>query len=242
MNNYSSTNRRQRPENNQGAPDTREKLKITVDPQIGFDGTFKTKRTTTIELAKKFNSIFRPVFNDFEGSIILPNQQNQLVLTLYFTDKGAATNGSYKAITPLMKAGRNSSIGDKLRSFNAMNKMHSYDLTDETKEMLSDFIYVRNNQKIKWDNYIIEQPDTTRYGQYNIIVGVINLDITRVLKRLYKNESEGRIDYEVKFLRPVMGRNDNFLIDIIQLDTKKVEELANQAGMAPVVSGLSIVR
>ena len=218
--------------------DRKEELRIEVE-KIPFESTFATKRTTTVNLASQFNKIFRPIFSDFEGTIILPNQ-NVLTLTIYFTDKGPATDGTFKAVTPIGVVNKGSSFGERIKSFNARNKMHTYDLTQEAKEMLGDLIYTRNNQKIKWDQYIIEQPDNTRYGQYNIVVGVINLDVVKVLRKLYSIESEGRADYDVKIVRQLS--KDNFLIDIVQLDTKEVEVLASETGMAPMVSGFSIVR
>lgn len=222
---------------------------ITNDP-LPFDGELKSKMTTTVELAKTINSLFRSVLADYEGSIILPNMYGQLELVLYFKDKGGiSAEGQIKSLQNANNPLRNGTAFDRISAMNTRNKAKNYDLTPETKEILSEFIFVRQNQKIDWNRHISEQTQQN-YNSYTVFVKVIGLDLIRVIRKLYGSkdpETKSRIDYTVSLIRPVgvsmqgFG-NQNFLINISQLNNNEIEKLANEIGLIPAQGQFAIIR
>lgn len=240
----------QRNNNQQGAPahqqTQREKLRISVEP-MEFDGVWKTKIMTTVDLAKIVNGIFRPVFNDFEGSLILLDQFNRLNLTLYFSDKGQAGEDQYKVLTPANRVGRNSTAAQRILSFKTKNRNKNFNLTNEAKELLIDFMPTKPGKQFNWDTAVFEQQQQTGYNSYNIVVGITGLNLTKIIRMLYRNNSnKGNYDYEITILRPVGTdygfKQKNYLINIMQFNNAKVQELAEKNGLIAPVGQISMVR
>lgn len=232
---------------NQNAQQKREPLSLNIDP-LEFDGVMKSKLTTTISLAKVVNQLFRPVFTDYEGCIIAPDQFGQLQAALYFKDKGHVRNqDEIKTLIPVTERVQGSSAMDRVMRMNLRNSSKSYDVSNETKEILSEFIYTRGNAKVNWGQHIVEQTERG-YNGYSIYVKVVGIDIVRLVRKLYGGKIDGaRIDYNVSIIKPIGmdmsgGMNQNYLINIQQLDSREVERLASEIGVVPVQGNIPMVR
>lgn len=243
---YNNNNNRGGNQNGQ-QQQKREPLRLNLEP-LEFDGVMKSKLTTTIALAKTVNQIFRPVFTDYEGCIIAPDQFGQLQAALYFKDKGHARNeDEVKTLIPVTERVQGTSPIDRITRMNLRNSSKSYDVSNETKEILSEFIYTRGNTKVNWGQHIVEQTERG-YNGYSIYVKVIGIDLVRLVRKIYGGKIDGsRIDYNVSIIKPIGmdmtgGMSQNYLINIQQLDSREVERLANEIGVVPVQGNIPMVR
>lgn len=256
MNNFTNNNQTrnnpqggiQSPKTNNGGNEGNgrpEPLRLDIKP-MDFDGVMKSKLTTTIALSKTINSVFRKVLTDYEGCIVAPDQFGQLQVALYFKDKGAAMDGAIKSLIPVTARNQGDKAIDRLMRMNLRNSSKSYDISAETKQILSDFIYTRGNSKVNWNNHIVEQTEQ-QYNGYSIYVKVIGLDLVRLVRKIYGGKKDGsRIDYNVSIIKPVgvdiAGNNQNFLVNVQQLDSKEVEKLAAEVGLVPTMGSIPMIR
>lgn len=223
-------------------------VKITVDETQEFDGLLKSKITTTFDLAQVVNTLFRPVFNDYEGCTILPDQFGMFQLTLFFKDHGKAENGKIKNIQSIIqKIDDKSNVMQRIQNLNRSNSSSKFELTAETKEALEEFIRrPGNSQNIDWKRYVVETTERTNLGGINIYVKVLNVDLYKILRKIYGSKVDGSyMEYMISMIRPAAqisnGTNTNYIINISQLDTKSVEKLYVEMGMVPT-QGTFIVR
>lgn len=231
----------------QQAPQKQEALRINIEP-LEFDGVMKSKLTTTIALSKTINQLFRPIFTDYEGCIIAPDQFGQLQAALYFKDKGMnGREDSIKTLIPVTERVQGTSAIDRITRMNLRNSSKSYDVSKDTKEILSEFIYTRGNSKVNWNQHIVEQTEQA-YNGYSIYVKIIGIDIVRLVRKIYGGKINGsRIDYNISVVKPIGmdmtgGANQNYLINIQQLDSREVERLASEIGVVPVQGNIPMVR
>lgn len=223
-----------------------EPLRLVTEPQP-FDGVMKSKLTTTLALSKIVNQLFRPVFSDYEGCIIAPDAYGQLQVALYFKDKGmTGSDDKVKSLIPVIERVKGTSAIDRIMQMNLRNSSKAYDLSKDTKDILSEFIYTRGNAKVNWNQHVLEQTERQYNGQI-IYVKVVGLDLVRLVRKIYGGKIDGsRIDYNISIIKPigadVQGINQNFLINIQQLDSKEVERLANEIGIVPQVGTVQMVR
>ncbi len=215
------------------------KLRIEVEP-IAFDGLIKGKYTTTMELSKLVNSVFKASMADYEGSLILPTPNGQyLECTLYFKNKNAENSDQIKNLVPVGASQGNKRI-DRYEAFNSRTTNKMFTLTEETKQILSDFIVGKPGQKIDWNKHVFEQAEQVYNGNI-VYVKVVGIDLYKILKTIYGGKIDGdRCDYNISVLRP-SGPN-NHLICIQQLDTKEVEKLAQSVGLLQTVGSVMMVR
>lgn len=223
-----------------------EPMRIVIEP-LPFDGVMKSKLTTTIALSKTINQLFRPIFSDYEGCIIAPDSYGQLQVSLYFKDKGiTGREDVIKSLQPVIERVKGTSAIDRIMQMNLRNSSKAYDLSKETKDILSEFIYTRGNAKVNWNQHVIEQTERQYNGQI-IYVKVVGLDLVRLVRKIYGGKIDGsRIDYNISIIKPIgtdmSGYNQNFLVNIQQLDSKEVERLANEIGIVPQVGAIQMVR
>ena len=228
------------------------KPKVQIDTEV-FSSTTKSKLTTTLDLAGEINQIFRPIFADYEGCTLMPDNMGNLQATLYFKDKGAITDPADKRIKNLESAvapTKGASPIDKINALNARNRNKAYTLTEETKQVLEEFILKRSRDgKVNWKEITAEVTEQSHYG-YQIYVKVSGIDIISILRAKYGNKSEGEkgspVQYAILFNKPLSPMPGvaatNYLITITQLDVREVETLCKNVGMMPVQGNIPIIR
>jgi hypothetical protein len=228
--------------------ETREKVRIDVE-SIPFDGMLKTKMTTTKRLGDVVNALLKPNLHDYEGCTILVNQFGQLTTSLFFVDKGDATDGKIKNIITSTTGKRAAGgIMDRISAMNAINSNKNYVLTKDTQEALEPFMYVRNPKKgVEWDKISFEMTENT-YSGYRVYLKVIDVDIIKIIKAIYgkkDKETNSYLDYQINLIRPVSqfaGDLGNFLISIAQVNNKEVEELCKEINIIPVQGTIPMFR
>lgn len=222
------------------------KLEFDVEP-VEFDGILRSKIMTTIDLSKVVNSLIKPVFSDWEGSTIELGQYGNLILTIFFKDKGQPLNGQVKAIQPVVgQLGRTASPIQRIQNMNLRNKAKTYDLTPQAKELLSEFIPTKRGKEVNWNNHLFERTENN-YGSYSIHVALVGCDLTRILRKIYGGKDDrDRIEYSIDLIRPMgmeFGYNSgNYLVRVSQLNTSEVQKLVSTIGLIPAGGQIPMVR
>ncbi|MGL5330976.1 MAG: hypothetical protein ACRDD7_17065 [Peptostreptococcaceae bacterium] len=245
MNQQFNQNNQNRGNNNNGGKNQREPLRLNVEP-VPFDGILKSKLTTTFDVSKLINGMLRPTFVDYEGCIVIPDNYGQLQCQLFFKDKGNATDDKVKALSPVTERVKGTGMASRINKLNLRNSNKAYELTQDAKDILGEFIQIPRGQKnINWNNFVFEQTEQN-YNGYTIFVKVVNLDINKLVRKIYGGKIEGaRIDYNISIIRPIgvtTNTAQNFLINIQQLDSREVEKLANAVGIMPVTGSIQMIR
>lgn len=233
---------------NNAVQDNYEPIILDVDQQE-FDGVLKTKLTTTTDLAKMVNKLFKPVFVDYEGCLILPNQMGGFDTTIYFRDKGVQDENKLSALQHVVQAqGGNLSMSQRLQNINLRYKNKTYDLTRECKDVFKEFMITdKGSSKVNWSKYVVEKTEPS-YNGYSIYVQLNGVDIMKIIKKIYGASIEGkRTDYNMRLERGLgvvngQGLFANYLVSIMQLDTREVEKIAQSVGMVPLAGNIPMVR
>lgn len=216
-----------------------------------FDGVLKTKLTTTTDLAKTLNKIFKPVFSDYVGSLILPNQMGGFDTVVYFKDSGIKDERA-KAIQHLVQQANNGQLtmSERIQNINTRYRNKTYDLTRDCKDVFKEFMITErnNNKKINWNRYVVEKTEPN-YNGYSVYVQLNGIDIMKIIRKLYGGTSKDgkRIDYSMRLERGLgvvnnNGLYTNYLVSIMQLDTREVEKIAQSVGMVPLANNIPMVR
>jgi len=225
----------------------REKTSLTLEEPLVFGDTYETKITTLRKLSKTIAGLFDGAFQDFVGCNIVPEvNTGQLKLALFFKDNGG------NDIIPLDHIQNNNrgvrpSIANRISSFNARNRNKTLELSQDLKDVLSDFIPTGRKNNVNWNQHVTEVTTQSTIG-YTIYIQVTGFDINRILKVLYGGQDEdgSRIDYNIQVLRPIgqinYSANQDYLVSILKVNNKAVEELTKDVGMMPSVGDIPMVR
>lgn len=230
----------QRQGNNQGQG--KDKFFIKIDEPLKFVSTIGGELTTSIDLCGSINTLFKSIFQDYEGSVMMVNNFGQPSLTLFFKEKGGGD------IVPLTSRAGGNSPSERLNRMNLRNKSKTYDVSDKLKDVIEQFSITTGRQKINWDSRVNEIAQQS-YGMSSILVAVSDIDINKILKTLYgatDKETGAKYEYQVSIIKPMgMGgfnQEVNYVIKVDRLNLKKVDELAGRIGLMPSTGTIPMVR
>ena len=241
--------------NNMNEKVVKPKIHIDTEP---FVSTLKSRMTTTLDLAGEINQIFRPIFSDYEGCTITPDNAGMLHVELFFKDKGKldANDKRIKNLESAVTPNKAASPIDRIYAMNARNRNKAYVITEDTKEVLSNFIPSNKKDKdgnkvIEWKNIVTEVTEPTQYG-YQVYVKISGIDITEILKEKYGDKVDGdegaKVHYGVTVNRSLSAAvlpgtmASKYLITITQLNVKEVKRIYDDAGMGPIHGNIPIIR
>lgn len=242
MINYGATNNQQPKKEENYEP-----MVLNVEQQE-FDGVLKTKLTTTTEVAKMVNKLFKAVFSDWEGCLILPNSAGKFDTFLYFKENGIKDESRLCALEHVVQANTNNlSMSQRIQNLNLRYKNKTYELSRDAKDILKEFMPQEKNGSVKWNNYIVEKTQQ-EYNGYSVHVQIIGIDIMKIIRKIYGSQVNGRrTDYAMRVEREIGMRNQqgfctNYLVSIMQLDVKETEKIAQSVGMVPLAGSIPMVR
>lgn len=230
-----------------GAPVTQEtkqkekrnKAKLVVE-RTEFDGTVKSKTTTTTKLSIMVNQLFKAAFDDYTGCQIAPDQTGRLQVMLFFR-AGNPTKTSM--VQPVDNVNKHSTMNQKLQALHSRNESpRKFEMTEYGKEIMEDFILPNaGNGKYNWNQLSFEVPEQTMTG-YAVYLKVFGVNINKIISTIYgKGTDETRFEYDIQIIRPLpMGQN--YLVSIQQLNCADVEELCREFGMQQQVGTIQMVR
>lgn len=229
---------------------------LTVEP-IKFNNTTEGQLTTSASICSLVNSLFSKICHDYKGSIIVPNGTGQLSLTLFFTDNGQVVGDSkFKNLVNINAPNPNENRVDRMNRYMSSYRNRTYDLSDDTKDLLDEFMIKpanARNQKFNWNRHDInnapvkETINAVNGGFGNqIVVSVDGIDVMKVLKKIYgkKNAAGNYVEYQINIIKPIgimVGNNANLLLSINRLDVKELEKICTKLGMCNVVQSVPMV-
>ena len=236
----------------------RKKPRLELQGAPEFKGTVKTSYTTTQDLCKDINKIFSEVISDYEGCMIEPDAYGNLSLKIYLAGDKPEDVNKVKCLEKI-GSGTVNNVFDRLSNFNRSQSSRYFALTEDAKDILEEFVYAPNGKKPNWNSIAVEFTDNSGWGAGQRIYTKVQLDLKRVIKKMYgkKLADGGYADYMISMVRPLgydfsaqqgMMYNpaalvSNYIISIAQLDSKELERLCKEIGIAPQsTTGFAIVR
>lgn len=222
-------------ENKTTIKEEKKKKGISLKETLEFPGTLKTNITTTQSLAELINGVLRNVMCDYEGCFIGVNQSG-LYLTLFFTDKGEPAEGQVKVLKNMTTTpAKSSPVMEKIQALSQYSRSKMFELTADAKEILSSIMDVPANAKVNWKNCVSEiTVPVNNYGQaYNVTVQVNGISINKILQIVYgtKDDCGKYVQYNTNIIRPVPYSPSVYIINIMQLKSEQLEQLAQTTGM-----------
>lgn len=238
MNNQRQNNQNQGAKGNEKV----EKFSVRLEEPLKFISTIGGELTTSIDLCGSINTLFKSIFPDYEGSVMMVNNFGQPTLTLFFKEKGGGD------IIPLTSRAMGNSPTERLNRMNLRNKSKTYTVSDKLKDVIEQFSIQQGRQKLNLDNKVTEIAQQS-YGMSSILVSVSDIDLNKVLKTLYgerDKETGAKYEYQVSIIKPMgMGGFNtevNYVIKVDQLNLKKIDELAGRIGLMPSSGTIPMVR
>lgn len=240
----------------QTAEENREPYTIEVEPQnfelraLGLTDNMKAS-----ELCDIVNGIFRPAFEDYEGSkFIVDPQYGNCYIELWFNhriqeDENTITGFSQNADSGKFKNRTLQRVMTQDRLYREGNSFH---ITQEGKDAISKFILPRfknKNGKVNWEVLCRDsaQPTNNFGTNYREVLSCISgISPVEILKAQYgvQNSKGSNVQYEVRVLNSiptVIGATPDFLLSIIQVDETQLDRALRNAGMTNP-NGLGIVK
>ena len=249
------------------------KIPLTLDVTTPekFDKLAATTLETTQRLAKRINKLFQTAFADYHGSVIYCMAGNgnvapyqQFMVELHFKPMTAgsipSTDGRIRAFKPIDEATDSSDLVGSLKRLRGTYLSSArFEMTNEAAEILSEFMMPGTNvDPFKPESYNglkAEYVDNVQFGQAPVMVKVINLDLIRLIKKIYggKNQDGKRVDYGIIPYGPVAPMNNqmvqnnaNWRVAIMQVEAERAFDLASELGiipggtgsMVPIVTGI----
>lgn len=234
-----------------------------VEPQK-FEALATTTLETTQRLAKRINKLLSSTFADYYGAVVnctvgngnVANYQ-QFMVEIHFKpiEAGAIpeSDGRIRAFKPIAEPKDSSDVVSNLKAiYGNFRTSAKFEMTSEAAEILSEFmmpnIGINPFDAKTYNNYKAEYVDQTHFGVSPVMVKVINLDLSKLIKKIYgsKNSSGKRVDYGIVPYGPVtptynnnmaVQSTANWRVIIMQIEAEKAFDLAAEFGLIPAGNG-----
>ena len=249
--------------NNQNS-EPRKPMYIEITEPEKFDSLARTTFETTQRLAKRINKLFSTAFADYHGCIVYnttgngnvtPNQM--FMVEIHFKPLTAGSinpnDQRVRAFKPIEEtAGDRNNVVSGIKSiYKSYHTLSKFNLTDEGAEILSEFMIPGTNvdpfKPSSYDQFKLEYVDNTQFGQSPIMVKITNLDLSRLIKKIYgtKDEDGKRVDYGIipygpvapNMNNPMTQSTANWRVAILQINAEKTFDIASEMGLIPVNAG-----
>ena len=248
--------------NNQN--ETRKPMRLEIVEPEKFDSLARTTFETTQRLAKRINKLFSTAFADYHGSVVYSLAGNgnvaayqQFMVELHFKPLTAGSvspdDQRVRAFKPIDEAaGDKSNVLVGVKSiYNNYRSTAKFQLTEEAAEILSEFMLPGVNvdpfKPSSYDGLKAEYVDNVQFGQAPVMVKIINLDLVKLIKKIYgnRNEDGNRVDYGIIPYGPVAPNMNNvaaqnsanWRVAIMQINADKTFDVASEMGIIPVNAG-----
>lgn len=239
-----------------------EKFEIKVTEKEPFSEDFRGMAMTSVDFCKLVSSLFRTVYEDFEGCQFVVNPQGVASLNLFFNQIDASQkrdSGVYatdREIPTDKKKGGSGFIGKRRQMDSQRQWGDRFYLTEEGKEGIKKFLYpnyVSNNGNVDWGRICAPVAADTRgamwtYSQPKQMTRVEGISPLTLVNEIYGTEEDGSVIENqfnvVKSLNTTFGNglvnSGNFMIEIKRYNCTRVEEIAQKTGLVGngIISGL----
>ena len=239
-----------------------EKFEIKVTEKEQFPEDFRGTAMTSVDFCKLVSSLFRTVYEDFEGCQFVVDQRGIPFINLFFNQIDASQkrdSGIYatdREIPSDKKKGGSGFVGRRRQMDTQRQWGDRFYLTDEGKEGLKKFLYpnyISNNGNVDWGRLCTPVAADTKgalwtYSQPKQMTKVEGLSPIALVNEIFGTEENGspiENDFRVvKSLNTSFGNglvnSGNFMIEIRRYNWNRVEETAQKTGLVGngIISGL----
>lgn len=250
-------------ENNANNNKERKPMFIEVTEPQKFEKLAATTLETTQRLAKRINKLLSTVFADYYGAVVYcavgngnVGMNQQFMVEVHFKPLPAGAlnpnDNRVRAFKPIDEAKTGDDVVANLKAiYGTIRTSAKYEMTKEAAEILSEFMMPGTNvdpfKPDSYDRFKAEYVDNTHFGAAPAMVKVMNLDLTRLVKKIYgyKNEDGKSVDYGVipygpvtpNFNNQMVQNNANWRVIIMQIEAEKAFDLAAEFGLIPAGNG-----
>lgn len=222
----------------------KEPARIKVEEHMTFDANIKSCYINTIELAAVVDSLFCPAFRDYVGCKIHLNNgdvpahiaseipMGKLYVSIYFKDRSNTNSNCPINNVTLRLATKGETKFASLMKMSGSNAGRMYDISEETYQALDEYRFFPGHGK--W-NYLTTEVVTNFgfSGNYNqeIAACITGLDLEKIINAIYGTRTdEGIFQYQANPVQFVANVNGEYLVQITQLDMRKLQDLRKQLG------------
>lgn len=238
-----------------------ETIRIELEP-MELKGHIKEHFSSTAELSTIVAKWMKGVFVDIAGSVVYVANDGSFGVDVILRDCGEPAPGQLKAIDNVSEKytkkengkGNNIDTIALFKAFNSKKTAHIFDLTEEFKAFISDYIICNNNTRKPgkhgfdgeplWNKLVTEVYDRVTN---NTVVKISGIDVFKILNGLYgkKDESGSKYSYSILTVGPAnnvgMTPADmsliNYIIKIRQTTDRAVTEVAAKNNRGVQVGG-----
>lgn len=220
------------------------KATINVAEHPTFEGDMKTNIISSIDMAEIVSSLFAPAFSDYYGCKILINDGHgnpavvnsmpygTLYVDLYFKDRGTAVDGAWKNIRPRGSNDNRTDLGARFFRVNGAGNGRAYEVTKETYEALENFMLLGN--RTRWADHTqeISTQMSVYGGKEEVVVCISGINLNKVITEIYGDKTEeGLYEYVAAPSTVIPGKNQEFIMQVCQLNKKAVRDLQRDLGI-----------
>lgn len=248
-------------------PDVPYLNQMTVEP-AEFDNIISTATKKSEEIEKLISSMFKGAFDDYKGCKI-EQISGQLKCKLYFEPTMNKTEDGVYAVKAKGEISKKKTGGfsDFVNTVNMINTSKQYDLTEEAKELLAEFVVAQDvkivdrfnpllNKTVKvrlpknWNTLTNEVADSIQYSRFQQPYLVVYADLTLLVAKIWGKKDakelksmEGigipkdRYQYSVNVIRVLDLTLPSYILEVRRIDIKELNKLAQSIGYGNVSSG-----
>lgn len=251
--------------------------KNPIEYGMGFDGSENLKwqpetfesfgkfaRINSAELSRKIYAHFKQTFHELKGVNIIMLANAQIGVEMFFErNTEPLPDGKINSLDSLVDpvgSGSRNNMYERMNVVQNRRMGKTFTLNNETKLLLSKFMYGGKNANLPNNNKVWGREDVLReihipvtdpfrrgYNTDRILMRVSGLDIRRIVQELYgkdiitktvANESgdtnyRSEARYEVRFIK--YATDGTFVMNIEQFDSAAIEKIFMQENPAPQV-------
>ena len=218
---------------------------IEVTENLPFDANIKSCFINTIELATVIDNLFGPAMRDYVGCKISLNNgdvpqhllsdipMGKMYVSLYFKDRSGMNDNC--PITNVISriASKGKTKFDSLLKMSGVSAGRLYDITPETYEALDEFRFFPQ-RKTNWHmltNEVVSNFGFIGASNQEVVACITGLDLEKIINKVYGTRTEeGIFQYQVAPVQIVANVNGEYVVQITQLDIRKLEDLRRSLG------------
>ena len=239
-------------QNNATENTNKDNLRIEVKTPIPFHPELSVKTYKSQIIADEIiNPIFNSTFKDYKGCMINVEGNGPMTrctVDLFFV-KGKVSDAPYEALEQIgVKKGTDTlSRIQRVNQLSSRNKI--YQLTDNAKELLSEFMINKNKKgEIDWNQSDVESEGVTETGMRQATGKVLRLDLNIIVRKAfgYRNSTGSKTYFNVTPLRRLVPYNqmpgaplsNDWLLRIECLDSNATEDTLKMLGNGAFANGI----
>lgn len=237
-------------ENNQ----QREPYEIVVQPKNFEDRAIGlTDNMKSSELLEIVNGIFRPAFEDYEGSKFIVDNFGDCYIELWFHHRLPEDENTITAFSQNVDAGkyRNKTVQRVMTQDRLYREGNSYHPTMDAKDAIAKYVLPKfKNRKgqVNWDAICSDgaQPSNNFGTNYREVLSrIVGISPNEILKAQYgvQNSKGSNVQYQIRVLNSipsVIGVTE-YLLSVTQVDETQLDRALRNAGITNP-NGLGIVK